>query len=302
MKTIVVLSGKGGVGKSSIIASLALILKENSKIVVADCDVDGPNLALVLGIKKFNETKGIEAIEKAVLVEKKCNSCKKCLDNCVFSAISWNNEKNKPLFDNMRCEGCGTCEIVCPENAIFLKKVENAKVRIAEKPFPIFSGQLKVGESGSGKVVFNIKQMAGKKAKEIGADYLLVDSAAGVGCPVIASVSGMDFAVIITEPSPSAFNDFKRATTIVKHFNIPFGVIVNKWDLNKDFTKKMEKYFQENDIQVLEKIPYDKKFVDALVNLIPIVEYDKKYRKVFEEIIIQINKEVKNESDKISQK
>jgi MinD superfamily P-loop ATPase len=290
MKIITVLSGKGGVGKSSITASLALTLKEKNKIVVADCDVDAPNLALVLGINKFDKTIGIKAAEKVVLVEDKCNGCKKCLDNCVFSAISWDNKKNKPIFNYMRCEGCGTCEIVCPEKAISLKKVENAKVGIAENQFPIFSGQLKVGESGSGKVVFNIKQMAKKKAKEIDADYLLVDSAAGVGCPVIASISGSDFAVIITEPSPSAFNDFKRAMTIVKHFKIPFGVVINKWDLNKDFTKEMEKYFKDNKINVLEKIPYDKKFVEALVNLIPIVKYDRKYRKVFEGIINNLKK------------
>lgn len=293
MKTITILSGKGGVGKSSITASLAITLSKNKKIVVADCDVDAPNLALVLGVKKFDKKIGIEAAEKAVLIEKKCIGCKKCLDNCVFSAISWDEEKNKPIFDYLRCEGCGTCEIVCPENAISLKKVENAKIGIAEKDFPIFSGQLKVGESGSGKVVFNVKEMARKKAEHINSDYLLVDSAAGIGCPVIASVSGSDFAIIITEPSPSAFNDFKRAMTIVKHFRIPFGVVINKWDLNKKFTKEIEKYFKENDIQILEKIPYDEKFVDALVNLVPIVIYDKKYEKLFKGIIKKINQKLK---------
>lgn len=293
MKKIVILSGKGGVGKSSITASLALVLSKKNKIVAADCDVDAPNLALVLGIKKFDEKIGIEAAEKAVLSEEKCTGCKKCLDSCVFSAIGWDKEKNKPVFDYMRCEGCGTCGIVCPENAIFLEKIENAKVGIAEKPFPIFSGQLKVGESGSGKVVFNVKEMAKKKADKIGADYLLIDSAAGIGCPVIASVSGSDFAIIVTEPSPSAFNDFKRAMTIVKHFQIPFGVIINKWDLNKDFTKEMEKYFQENEIQLLKEISYDRKFTDALINLTPIVVYDKKYEKLFEEIINKIKIELK---------
>jgi MinD superfamily P-loop ATPase len=293
MKKIVILSGKGGVGKSSIAASLALVLSKKNKIVAADCDVDAPNLALVLGIKKFDKKIGIEAAEKAVLLEKKCTGCRKCLDSCVFSAIEWNKEKNKPVFNYMRCEGCGTCGIVCPENAIFLEKIENAKVRIAEKPFPIFSGQLKVGESGSGKVVFNVKQMAEKKADEIGADYLLIDSAAGIGCPVIASVSGSDFAIIVTEPSPSAFNDFKRAMAIVQHFQIPFGVIINKWDLSKDFTKEMEKYFQENEIQLLKEISYDRKFTDALINLTPIAVYDKKYEKLFEEIINKIKIELK---------
>ena len=285
MKTITILSGKGGVGKSSITASLALMLNKKNKIVVVDCDVDAPNLALVLGIKKFDKEIGIKSAEKAVLIEEKCTGCKKCLDNCVFSAIKWDKEKNKPIFDYLRCEGCGACEIVCPEKAIFLKKIENAKIGIAEKDFPIFSGQLKIGESGSGKVVFNVKEMARKKAEQINSDYLLVDSAAGIGCPVIASVSGSDFAIIITEPSPSAFNDFKRAMGIVKHFRIPFGVVINKWDLNKDFTKEMEKYFQENNIQILEKVPYDRKFVDALVNLIPIVVYDKKYEKIFLRIL-----------------
>ena len=290
MKTITILSGKGGVGKSSITASLALMLNKKNKIVVADCDVDAPNLSLVLGIKKFEKEIGIKAAEKATLIEKKCTGCKKCLDKCAFSAISWDEKKNKPVFDYLRCEGCGTCGIVCPKNAIFLKRVENAKIGIAKKDFFIFSGQLKAGESGSGKIVFKVKEKARKKAEEINSDYLLIDSAAGIGCPVIASVSGSNFAIIITEPSPSAFNDFKRAITIVRHFKIPYGAIINKWNLNKKFTKKIEKYFQENNIPILGKIPYDRKFIDALVNLTPIVIYDKKYEKIFKRIITKLKK------------
>ncbi|MCK5321252.1 ATP-binding protein [Candidatus Pacearchaeota archaeon] len=290
MKTITILSGKGGVGKSSITASLAVLLAKKQKIVAVDCDVDASNLALVLGVKNFKNQKEISTNEKA-FVNEKAKDCKSLVDVCTFSAISWNEKKSLPEINKFLCEGCGACKLLCPQG-IELKKVKNATVGEAETDydFPLVFGQLKMGESGSGKVVHEVKKLA--EAKD--ADIMVLDSAAGIGCPVIASVQGSDYVVAVTEPNPSALSDLKRALQIVQHFKIPYGIIINKYDLNKDFSKKIEEFMQKNKIPLLGKIPYDKKFVEALVNLTPIVVYDKKFVKVFQDILAKVRRTISN--------
>jgi len=291
MRTITILSGKGGVGKSSITASLAILLAKETKekIVAADCDVDASNLALVLGVKDLKNKREISTNEKA-FVNEKAKNCRNIVDNCTFSAISWNKKKNLPEINEYLCEGCGTCKLLCPEG-IELKKVNNASLekKKTNYSFQLVFGQLKMGESGSGKVVSEVKKLAETK----NADTIVIDSAAGIGCPVIASVQGSDYVVAVTEPTPSALSDLKRALQIVKHFKIPHGIIINKYDLNPEFTKKIESFMKEDNIPLLGKIPYDKTFVEALVNLTPIIIYNKKFEQSFQEILNQINKEVK---------
>ena len=286
MKTITILSGKGGVGKSSITASLAVLLSEKEKIVAVDCDVDAPNLSLILGVKKIKNRRQIATNEKAA-VNKKAKNCKNIVDVCTFSAISWNEKKNLPEINKFLCEGCGACKLLCPEG-IELKKIKNAVIGEAETnyKFPLIFGQLKIGESGSGKIVSEIKKLAETKQ----ADLMILDSSAGIGCPVIASLEGSDFVVAITEPTPSALSDLKRALQVVEHFRIPYGIIINKYDLNPNFTKKIERFMQRNKIPLLGKIPYNKKFVEALVNLTPIVVYDKRIKKLFKDILNKIEK------------
>ena len=286
MKTITILSGKGGVGKSSITASLAVLLSEKEKIVAVDCDVDAPNLSLILGVKKIKNRRQIATNEKAA-VNKKAKNCKNIVDVCTFSAISWNEKKNLPEINKFLCEGCGACKLLCPEG-IELKKIKNAVIGEAETnyKFPLIFGQLKIGESGSGKIVSEIKKLAETKQ----ANLMILDSSAGIGCPVIASLEGSDFVVAITEPTPSALSDLKRALQVVEHFRIPYGIIINKYDLNPNFTKKIERFMQRNKIPLLGKIPYNKKFVEALVNLTPIVVYDKRIKKLFKDILNKIEK------------
>ncbi|MCK5039867.1 MAG: ATP-binding protein [Candidatus Aenigmarchaeota archaeon] len=284
MKTITILSGKGGVGKSSITASLAITLAKRRRIICADCDVDASNLALVFGIKEkdFEEYLPISTIQKAVFDLSKCNSCRKCFEECYFDAIELVNDK--PKLKEFSCEGCGVCQLVCPVDAIKLVDEKNAKIGYAKTKygFRIFSAQLDVGASGSGKIVSAVKKKAEALAQD--AEIMLVDSSAGVGCPVIASVSGSDYALLVTEPTPSGFSDMKRAIKIVNHFNIPYGIVVNKHDINEEYTKRIEEFAEKNNAQILSKIPYDKAFVKALVNLVPVVVFDKKYEKLFEEI------------------
>jgi len=202
---IVVASGKGGVGKSMLASSLAL-LSIGKGIVACDCDVDAPNLGLWLGVTKYDSIEKISTSEKANIDLDKCINCGKCKDTCVFSAV----EKNENYHINpFLCEGCGACGLVCPVKAIELKAVKNGEIRIkkTEHGFPLVSGQLYPGEAGSGKIVEQLR----KKAEEFDYEIMILDAAAGTGCPVIASLRGCDYAVLVTEPTPSGFSDLKRA-------------------------------------------------------------------------------------------
>ncbi|MBD3248723.1 P-loop NTPase [Candidatus Woesearchaeota archaeon] len=291
MKTIAILSGKGGVGKSSLTASLAVLLSKKKKLIAADCDVDAPNLALVLGVEKFEEKENIKTSEKAKVISKTCPECKEHVDVCMFGAILWDEKNKNPVINKFLCEGCGACMLAFPKGTVKLEKVENASINSAKTSygFPIISGHLKMGESGSGKVVTAVKQKAEDLAEKEKADVLLVDSSPGIGCPVVASIQGSDYIISITEPTPSALNDLQRVLKVAEHFNVPYGLVINKWDINKDFTKKVEEFAQENNIQVLGKLPHDRAFVDALVNLKPIVEQKPAYKKIFQEILDHIS-------------
>ena len=286
MKKITVLSGKGGVGKSTITASLAVVLARKKKIVVADCDVDAPNLALVLGLKDkdFRKWDKIETSEKAIIVNEQGLDCERIEEACYFGAISCKG-KNTIIY-RLLCEGCGVCQLMEPK-AISLVKAENGKIGIGKTKygFSIVSGQLKMGESGSGKIVSLVRGKASQIAKKEGAELILADAAAGIGCPVIASVVGSDYVVAVTEPTPSAFSDLKRALDVVKHFGIKSGIVINRHDINKKITKEIERFAANELLKVIGKVPYDRKFVEALVNLEPIVVYEQSYEELFLNII-----------------
>jgi MinD superfamily P-loop ATPase len=291
MKSIVILSGKGGVGKSSITASLAVALSKTKKIVCADCDVDASNLSLLFNLSEENyqEWNFISTNQKAIIDENKCIFCRKCINICYFKALEENN--NIAKVNDFGCEGCGACELICPEDAIKLIDVNNANIGYADTKygFKIASGQIKPGYSGSGKVVYKVK----KKALEISnADFLLIDSAAGIGCPVISSVSGSDYAIIVAEPTPSGFSDLKKAIEIVENFRIKKGIIINKFDLNNDYTEKISLFAKENNIKIIKLIPFDKDFVYAMNDMIPIFDYKKEYEKIFNDIKDYILKEI----------
>jgi MinD superfamily P-loop ATPase len=293
MKIITVLSGKGGTGKSSISASLAISLSRNKKIICADCDVDASNLGLVFGIKENDNQEWLESstAQRAIFDYDKCDSCRKCASNCYFKAIEFKN--NKPVLKEFACEGCGACELVCPQNAIKLFDVANAKIGYAKTRygFKVVSAQLNIGESGSGKVVAEVKNKAKKIAD--GADIMLVDSAAGIACPVIASVTGSDYCILVAEPTPSGFFDLERAYSVVKHFGIKSGLIINRFDLNLEYCEKIEQFVRNNKIKILGKLPYDKDFVRALVNMTPVIEISEVQKKLFDGILIKLEQEWK---------
>jgi len=259
---------KGGVGKSMLASALILLFSKEKKVAACDCDVDAPNLGLWLGITKYDTKEKVSTSEKAFINKEKCIECGKCKEVCNFKAIE---KKNYFEVNPFLCEGCGACKLVCPANAIEIKPVKNGEIRVNKTKynFPLISGKLYVGETGSGKIVEELK----RKTEEFSYDVAIFDSPAGIGCPVIAAVRGADYAILVTEPTPSGFSDLKRILEIVNHFQIPYGIVINKWNINPTVSKKIEKWSKE---KFLGKISYDKKVIDCIVNLKPVTKSDSK--------------------------
>jgi len=300
MKTITILSGKGGVGKSTIVASLAIAISRYKRVVAADCDVDASNLALVFGVRErdYKEWRKITTNQRPVFDLSKCDSCRKCFDNCYFEAIGWedgishktahNASRGRPKLLGYSCEGCGVCELVCPQKAIKLKDVMNARIGYVKTGygFKIALAQLEAGETGSGKVVTEVRKRAEELAGD--AEIMLLDSAAGISCPVIASVTGSDYCVLVTEPTPSGLSDMKKALEVVKHFNIPHGIIINKHDINKEGREQIDDFAKSKGIKIIGRLPYDKIFIEALVNMTPVIEKSDKLDALFTRIAGQL--------------
>jgi len=273
---LVIASGKGGVGKSMLSSTLAMLFAKDRKIVAVDCDSDAPNLAIWLGgVKKWDKIIPVTVSARPEIDYKKCDGCGLCAKNCRFSAIKMIN--GKPKVNPFLCEGCGACEAICPKKAIKLKPVQNGEIKIKKNKynFPLVSGQLYPGEIGSGKVVAEIK----KEAEKFKYDLMIIDSAPGTGCPVIASLQGADFTVLITEPTLSGFSDLKRVLEVVNHFKVPYQIVINKWDINSELSNKIEKWAKE---KFLGKISYNKEIFKAISNLIPILETKLKTKKEIE--------------------
>ncbi|WP_432703507.1 ATP-binding protein [Methanothermobacter thermautotrophicus] len=290
MKEVCILSGKGGAGKSSIVASMAVLLADRSEIIVGDCDVDAPNLALILGSSGDVECETIRASERAFLVAERCKSRKKCVRVCRFNAIKWSARNSKPEINEFLCEGCGACAYICPDRAIDIKEVDTGKICYfrPDYGFGVVSGHLKIGERGSGKIVDSLRRKVSEIGRVEGLDLALLDSAAGIGCPVVSSVKGCDRAIIITEPTKAAINDSKRAIELVRHFGIPHSIIINKYDLNHEIAADIEDLADRNEIPIMGRIPYDLAFTDALVNGLPAVICNPHLKKLFRGIVEEL--------------
>ncbi|MDD3531804.1 MAG: ATP-binding protein [Candidatus Shapirobacteria bacterium] len=275
---IAVVSGKGGVGKSMLASSLCFYLVKNKRIVAVDGDVDAPNLHLWLGQdERWDKKRKISVFEKPVFDLGKCTGCGKCAQICAFGAIIMEN--GRPNLNKFICEGCGACEEVCPVGAIKMRPVVGAEVRIKNDVFgfPLVSAQLLPGQTGSGKVVDEALIVADQFSYQT----MVIDAPAGTGCPIIAVLKETDFAILVTEPTPSGFADLKRVLGVVDHFGLSFGVVVNKWDLNPTYADKVIDFAGKN---FLGKITYDQKIFSALSALKPIMTTDLPAKKEMEEI------------------
>ena len=265
MKQIVIISGKGGTGKTVLTGALAALAQNK---VMADCDVDAADLHLLLSpdIKAQYEFKS----GKTAKIDKNlCKQCGKCISICRFDAIS-----NNYVIDPIDCEGCGFCSFVCPQNAITMEENFSGHWFISDTRFgPMVHAKLGIAEENSGKLVALVRKQAKELADKNGCDWVIVDGAPGIGCPVIASLSGIDCALVVTEPTLSGLHDAKRVIEVAGYFSVPVKLIINKYDLNLDMSGKIEKYCSDNNIDILGKISFDKSVVKAMVEGKTIMEY-----------------------------
>ncbi|MCB5259157.1 MAG: ATP-binding protein [Candidatus Cloacimonetes bacterium] len=261
MKEIVIISGKGGTGKSSICSALAYILKEQS--VIADCDVDAADLHLILQPQSSQTSEFVSGV-KAVIDPDKCISCGICANVCRFSAISAGEKAYQ--VNLLDCEGCGYCYYVCPEGAISLPEQKVGACFISQSRLgnTLVHARLNIGAENSGKLVSKVKSLARQQTEMEHKDFLLVDGSPGIGCPVIASLSSANFVILVTEASKSGISDLKRVWELVKKFKIPGACIINKADINPDICKQISKYLKQEKILALQEIPYSDDFPKAI--------------------------------------
>ncbi|WP_462325438.1 ATP-binding protein [Desulfoplanes sp.] len=266
MKEIVVISGKGGTGKTSAVSALASCGPQK---VLADCDVDAADLHLILD-PDIEKTHEFWSGELAQIDPDTCIGCGICQEHCRFHAISDD-------FQVMQehCEGCGVCEHVCPEGAARMyPRLCGEWYQSNTRHGSMVHAELGIGEENSGKLVALVRTQAHDKAVELGIDTVLVDGSPGIGCPVIASLSNAGLAVIVAEPTVSAVHDMERVHQLTTHFKIPAMVLVNKADINPGLVDKMKAYCQSKKIPLLGTLPYDARFTEAQVLGKSIVEYD----------------------------
>jgi len=265
MKQLVVISGKGGTGKTTIVAAFAALAQNK---VMADCDVDAADLHLILH-PKIEKTKGFEGSKVAVKDAERCIKCGACLENCRFDSID--NEFN---IDPLRCEGCGVCAYVCPVEAIKLRPRLSGYAYISSTNYgTMVHAALNPGEEASGKLVMLVRQNAGELARIEEKDLIIIDGAPGIGCPVIASITGATAALIVTEPTLSGIHDLERVLGVVRHFRTKAFICINKYDLNEEMTRRIEDYAKREGIEVVGKIPYDDIVTEAMVQGKSIIEY-----------------------------
>lgn len=258
MKQIVVISGKGGTGKTVITGSIIALAKNK---VSADCDVDAADLHLLLS-PEIKESHVFKSGVTAFINKDLCTECGLCRKICRFDAVSDNF-----VIDPVSCEGCSFCSHVCPVGAIEMQENTSGEWYVSDTRFgSLVHAKLGIAEENSGKLVSLVREQAKELAQKQKAEWVIVDGAPGVGCPVIASLSGIDCAVVVTEPTLSGLHDAERVIKVAKHFGVESKMVINKYDLNLDMVKKIERYCRKNGIEILGKVPFDKNIVKAMVN------------------------------------
>lgn len=309
LKEIVVISGKGGTGKTSLSLALLDALSQNKKIVAADCDVDAADMHLVLS-PEIEKSEVFISGNFAHIQQEKCSrakgsSCSVCYDLCRFDSIkkiesseipeakSASNPIRFSIGEN-DCEGCMLCVEFCPEKAIVFPERKCGKLFVSKTRFaPLVHAALDIGSENSGKLVTEVRKKAKSLAEETNSDYLIVDGSPGIGCPVIASITGADQVLIVTEPTLSGMSDLKRVAGLVKHFKIPHAVIVNKATVNLDISREIESWCSKNKISYLGEIHYNKNVTLAQLQEKTIIEYEKEeVEKPFTSFIQKIIKDI----------
>jgi len=272
---LVILSGKGGTGKTSLVGSLA-VLAENK--ILVDCDVDAADLHLLLEAD-VGEPQVFATSSRAAIKTEMCTGCGICKDLCRFDAIK--TEPDVKAAGGIRyrvepysCEGCGVCKNFCPEDAITFDRVESGRWYVSQTGYgTLVHAKLGIAEGNSGKLVSLLREKAKELASKENKGLIIVDGPPGIGCPVIASLAGADYVLLVSEPSKSAFHDLDRILQLISHFQIPVGLCINKYDINPSLTSEMEKYAVDKNVTVLTRIPFDPTVTRAQVAGKPLVAF-----------------------------
>lgn len=266
MQEVIVLSGKGGTGKTSIVGSFAALAKRK---VLVDCDVDAADLHLILQPLKREEQEFWSG-RVAIIDKEKCTQCGLCQELCRFSAIKGFN------VDTTSCEGCSFCSHICPAEAIIMKENMAGHWFISETKYgSLVHARLGIAQENSGKLVALVRQKAKELAETQGAEYVIGDGPPGIGCPVISSISGVHLAILVTEPTLSGIHDLERVLRVCHHFSIPVLVCINKSDINEGNSRKIEEFCKGQGIEIAARIPFDTIVTQAMVTGVPVVEYSK---------------------------
>jgi MinD superfamily P-loop ATPase len=264
VKEVVVLSGKGGTGKTSIVGSFAALAKSK---VLADCDVDAADLHLLLQ-PVVGQRQEFWSGQVAVIDESRCSQCGLCQELCRFKAI------RDFKVDRISCEGCGFCYHICPVEAIRMEENLSGHWFISDTKYgPLVHARLGIAQENSGKLVAMVRQQAKLAAEKQGATYIISDGPPGISCPVISSLSGANLALLVTEPTLSGIHDLERVLGVCRHFGVPALVCINKYDINEENTRLIEHYCLSQGVEVASKIPFDNVFTEAMVQGLPVVEY-----------------------------
>lgn len=265
MKQLLILSGKGGTGKTTIASAF---IKLSRAKAYADCDVDAPNLHLVLAHPSEPIVSDYFGLPNAMINNDKCIKCGLCGQNCRFDAISTDN--GEYIVNSFLCEGCGVCEFVCPAGAITLIPAKAGELKLFETPDVFSTAQLRMGSGTSGMLVAQVKNQLKNRVEE--EDVVIIDGSPGIGCPVIASISGVDMVLIVAEPTISGISDMERIIKTCNKFGTLLAVCVNKYDVNLANTEKIETYCTINKIPYLGRIPFDPDAVKAINKGMTIVD------------------------------
>ena len=275
MKELVIISGKGGTGKTSLVASFAALAK---RTVVADCDVDAADLHLILNpviLRREDYSGG----KRARVDVTRCIGCGKCEALCRFGGVSMKDvadmKQNRVAdISTIACEGCGVCAWFCPAGAITMEPAVNGEWYVSQtRMAPMVHARLGVAEENSGKLVSTVRQAARELAKDHNLDLVLIDGSPGIGCPVIASITGADLVLIVVEPTVSGFHDLERVADLVRHFHVPAMVCVNKWDLNPEMADRIEQFADERGLATTGRVRYSRSITDAQIARKTVIEY-----------------------------
>ncbi|WP_048058234.1 nucleotide-binding protein [Pyrococcus yayanosii] len=269
---IAIASGKGGVGKSTVTASLLYFLKDEYRLIAVDADAEAPNLGLLLGVTEWEEEREHVGAKVARINPETCIRCGICHEKCPHDSIKLVD--GDYVVNQLTCEGCNVCGLVCPvPGTVTLEEVRSGVIRRATTKygFPIISAQLDVGRPESGKLVTEEKEWAKQLMKKLDLEHMIVDSAAGIGCQVIASLGGADVAILIAEPTPASISDVRRVYKVVQHFRQPAYLIINKADINPGF-RALREWAEGEGIPILGEIPYDRAIPKSMAMLKPVVE------------------------------